>query len=163
MNNKENTSFCGKYIIEIIDTLTGEKEVLNINNTLTNINKDLHLAMLLGSIDKYGFDDLNIKYFALGDGSDIATATQTKLTNERFRKQVTSKERPIGENYIESIVSLSSSDANDIGTIKEIGVFAGKHATSVKDSGNMISRIVVNIEKFENKIINIMRRDIITI
>ena len=90
-----------------------------------------------------------------------AAATQTKLVNERFRKQITTKERPTGQNYVESIVSLGSPDANF--TIKEIGVFAGSTATGTKDSGKMISRIVVNIEKFENKIINIIRRDFITI
>jgi len=161
MQYKENAGFRGEYEIEIIDTKTGEREKLHLKNTLTNINKDIHLAMLLGITSGYQFDDLDIKYFAFGDGSTTATATQTKLINERFRKQITTKERPSGQNYVESVVSLGSPDANF--TIREIGVFAGSAATGTKDSGNMISRIVVNIEKFENKIINIIRRDFITI
>lgn len=161
MQVKEQAGFRGEYQIEIIDTVTGAREIHKLKNTLTNINKDIHLAMLLGVTTGYSFDDLNIKYFAFGDSDTPAAATQTKLVNERFRKQITTKERPTGQNYVESIVSLGSPDANF--TIKEIGVFAGSTATGTKDSGKMISRIVVNIEKFENKIINIIRRDFIII
>lgn len=161
MQFREQAGFRGEYEIEILDTVTGEREIQKLHNTLTNINKDIHLAMLLGITTGYSFTDLDIKYFAFGDGSTAATATQTKLINERFRKQITTKERPSGQNYVESIVSLGSPDANFV--IREIGVFAGSTATSTKDSGKMISRIVVNIEKFENKIINIIRRDFITI
>lgn len=161
MQIKEQAGFRGEYEIEIIDTVTGKREIQKLKNTLTNINKDIHLAMLLGVTTGYAFTDLDIKYFAFGDGSTAATATQTKLINERFRKQLTTKERPSGQNYVESIVSLGSPDANF--NIREIGVFAGSTATSTADSGKMISRIVVNIEKFENKIINIIRRDFITI
>ena len=117
MQVKEQAGFRGEYQIEIIDTVTGAREIHNLKNTLTNINKDIHLAMLLGVTTGYSFDDLNIKYFAFGDSDTPAAATQTKLVNERFRKQITTKERPAGQNYVESIVSLGSPDANF--TIKE--------------------------------------------
>lgn len=159
MELKEQSGFRGEYLIETIDTLTGKKDVQHLYNTLTNINKDIHLAMLLGVTTGKSFDDLNIRYFAFGKDTTAATASQTRLVNEAFRKQVTTK--AIKDNYVESIVSLGSVDANF--NIREIGVFAGGSATETINTGNMISRIVVNIDKFENKIINIIRRDFVNI
>lgn len=161
MNIKEKAGFRGEYEIEIIDTATCEREIQKLDNALMNINRDIHLAMLLGVTTGFNFDDLNIRYFAFGTDPTAAAPTQTQLVSEQFRKQVTTKERPAGQNYVESVVSLGSPDANF--HIREIGVFAGGSASTSANSGNMISRIVVDIEKFENKIINIIRRDIITI
>lgn len=161
MNIKEQAGFRGEYEIEIIDTVTGEKEVRKIDNALMNINRDIHLAMLLGVTTGFAFTDLDIKYFGFGTGTTAVAPTQTQLVSEQFRKQITTKERPAGQNYVESVVSLGSSDANF--RIREIGVFAGTGASSTANSGKMISRIIVDIEKFENKIINFIRRDIITI
>lgn len=164
MEIKEQSGFYGEYEIEIIDTITGNQEIHKIKNTLTNINKDIHLAMLLGVTTGKSLDDLNIRYFAFGSEGAAANSAQTRLINEKFRKQVTAK--LIKDNYVESIVSLGSVDANkDIfpDGIKEIGIFAGSQATDSFNTGNMISRISVNIEKFENKIINIIRRDFVNI
>lgn len=158
---KEQSGFKGEYLIEVIDTNTGQKEVHKIDNTLTVINQNIHLKMLLGDTTGYSFNDLNIAYFGFGTGSTPENPNQTQLVAETYRKQVTSKAIPPGANFLESIVSLGSSEANF--NIREIGVFAGSNATGAANTGNMISRIVVNIDKFENKIINIIRRDIVTI
>jgi hypothetical protein len=158
---KEQSGFKGEYIIEIIDTVTGKKEIHKLDNTLTVINQNIHLRMLLGDTTGFSFNDLSIGYFGFGTGTTPESPTQTKLVSENYRKQVTSKSFAPGTNFLESIVSLGSSEANF--NIREIGVFAGSSATSALNTGNMISRIVVDIDKFENKIINIIRRDIVTI
>lgn len=158
---KEQSGFRGEYLIEVIDTLTGKKESHRLDNTLTAINQNIHLKMLLGDTTGFNFNDLDIKYFGFGTGTTPENPAQTQLVNETYRKQVTSKSFAPGTNYLESIVSLGSSEANF--NIREIGVFAGASATATFNTGNMISRIVVNIDKFENKIINIIRRDIVTI
>lgn len=161
MQVNDNVGFKGQYFIETIDTKTGERERIEVKNTLTNINKNIHLAMLFGDTSGYSFDDLNIKYLAFGTGTTAAKATDTKLESEYYRKQVTTKTLNTTDGYLETIVSLGSLECNI--TIREIGVFAGASATATANSGNMISRLNVNIEKFENKIINIIRRDIVTI
>lgn len=161
INSNEQTGFRGDYFIEIIDTITGKKQTHELKNTLTLINQNIHLAMLWGNTAGFNFDDLNIKYFGFGTSNTPATSSQTSLVNERCRKQVTKKIFESGTNFVESIVSLASTDANF--NIREIGVFAGANATSTLNSGIMISRIVVDIDKNENKIINIIRRDSVTI
>ena len=151
----------GKYKIEVIDKATRTKEIIRLDNMLMYINQRIHISLLAGTFQSEGFsiNDLDIKYFAFGDSSAPASAFQTSLGNELFRKQITSKQ--IGASFVRSIVSLTSNEANF--NIREIGVFAGANATMEAGSGIMISRAVVNIQKFENKIVNITRDDYVNI
>lgn len=151
----------GKYKIEIIDKDTGETEIIKLDNMLMNINRSIHVSLLAGTFQTDGFniDDLDIKYFAFGNSDEPAAVTQKTLVNELFRKQITSKSK--GVNRVQSIVSLTTNEANF--NIKEIGVFAGSNATMQANSGIMISRVVVDIQKFENKIVNITRDDLVDI
>jgi hypothetical protein len=160
---KENIFMRGEFTIETIDALTGERKEQTLKNTLTNINRDIHLTLLLGTIDAGQLNNLNIQQMAFGDNNTPASAAQTLLVNERGRKQFTRKERPTGQNYVEVMVSLGSGDMNF--HIQEIGLFAGADATSTAsaNSGTMVSRIVVDIEKFENKIVNIIWRGYVSI
>lgn len=146
--------------IELSNADTGE--ILDIayeNSNLTAFNRELRQQMLLGNTSSYNINDLDIKYFAFGDDDTAFNPNDTTLYNEVYRKQVTAKSE--SGNIVTSLCVLNSTQANF--NIKEIGIFAGDSATGTADSGNMLSRVVVDYNKNENIILNVYRYDITVI
>lgn len=127
---------------------------VEIDNQLTNLYQHSVLDQLKGN----EFASLEIKYFAVGVGTTLATAEDTQLEDEQFRSVPTSK--TIMDGYLQTIWVLTTEQANF--RIREIGVFAGD-ATSTVDSGTLLSRISVDIEKTENLEITFIRRDYVNI
>ena len=157
---EENTFYKGSYIIEICNADTGETlDKISIDNQLTLINQTVRTQMLLGTYTG-GNEALQIQFFAFGTGTTPASVNDTQLVSEQFRKQVTQISNP-SAGTVTSIVSLTASEANF--TIKEIGVFCGASATSTPNSGTLLSRVNVNINKNSNITLNITRNDICTI
>ncbi len=155
---KEKSIMKGRYLIEGRDAVTGElAKVWRFDNLLTAINQNMRMDMLLGNVAAYKLTDLEIKYFAFGDGTAPVTITDTKLGNELVRKPVTKLSR-LSPSIVQSIVNLSPSEANFV--IREIGVFCGTTATTNVDTGIMISRVNVNIDKNSSLSLNIVRSDI---
>lgn len=155
----DNIKMHGKYILDAYDALTGallwEREVENL---LMAVNRDARVQMLLGEYSGDG-SEFEIKYFAFGTGSTSPTIDDTQLEAEVYRKQVTRISADGG--VVTSIVSLGAAEANY--NIREIGVFCGSSASAAADSGLMISRVIVQIEKNTNIVINITRKDTCTI
>lgn len=158
----EGTMSTGRYIIRAFDAET--KQICGIwqyENTLTNINRDLRANMLMGvNTSGYTWDMLAIKYFAFGTGTTPSSSTDTKLVNEQFRKPVTQTVKQ-DASTVQTIVSLLAEESNFL--IREIGVFCGPTATATKDSGRLLSRVNVSIDKNSNLVINVIRQDITTI
>lgn len=147
---------CGRFDIEIINAATGAViGRLHIKNQLTEINRTVRARMLMGGFNG-PLDVLAIKYFAFGTDGSAASAAQTKLGAEQFRKQLTQKSESGGT--VTTAVSLQTDEANFV--IREIGIFGGADASETADSGTMIARTTVNIDKNENLVINITRTDI---
>lgn len=147
---------CGRFDIEIVSAATGEVlRRLHIKNQLTEINRTVRARMLTGDFDG-PLDALAIKYFAFGTDASAASAAQTKLGAEQFRKQLTQKSESGGT--VTTAVSLQTNEANFV--IREIGIFGGADASDTADSGTMLARTTVNIDKNENLVINITRTDI---
>ena len=147
----------GAYRLELVDKESGRviwKK--SVKNQLTAPNVTDRLDNLMGVLSR---PNLDIAYFAFGDGTTTATVNDTQLVNELFRKQVTAKTR--GNNYVQSVVSLGGNEANF--TIREIGVFCGPAATEAANTGTLLSRVNVNIEKNENLVLNITRMDTVQI
>lgn len=161
MQNKERVSMRGLYRFELVDARTGKiVQSVEVKNQLTKINRDMRVAALLGEAAEYDLADLEIKYFAFGTGTTTATADDTTLENEIARKIVT-KVSQTDAGTVQSIASLSPSECNF--TIREIGVFCSSSATGDADSGVMLSRVNVNIQKNDNLTLNIVRQDVVTI
>ena len=156
---RENISLRGGYVIEIIDGSGKLIDVVEISNKLMSINRELRTEMLLGAYTG-GADALEIKYFAFGIGTAPVTVNDTRLDREVYRKQITQISSP-SSGVVRSVVSLGSVECNT--TIKEIGVFCGSSATDEADSGTLMSRVAVNIEKNSNITLNIIRTDTCTI
>ncbi len=149
----------GHYLIEARDASTGallwERK---IENMLMAINRDARVQMLTGEYAGDG-TEFEIKYFAFGTGSTAPTADDTQLAAEVYRKQVT--RISVDGGTVTSVVSLGAAEANY--TLRELGVFCGPSASSAANSGLMISRVLIQIEKNTNIVINITRRDVCTI
>lgn len=152
----------GRYLIEARDANTDKLvKAWRIENQLTDINQKLRTAMLTGTASSlYSADMFEIKYFAFGDGTNAAAPTDTKLQNELFRKQVTQLQTT-SASTVQSIVSLTIGEANF--TIREIGVFCGAEASATANTGLLLSRVNVNIDKNSNIVLNIVRSDVCTI
>lgn len=155
-----NMKLKGSYLIEIRDAETGKLlAAQRFDNQLTNINRAVRAQMLTGTYDGNA-NDLTIKYFAFGNGANTGehapSAADTQLVNEIYRKQVT-KLTEISPGIVQSIVSLGSLECNE--QITEIGVFAGNSASGAANTGNLLSRVSVNLEKNSNLVLNVLRTD----
>ena len=95
---------------------------------------------------------IDVQYIATGDDDTAVTVGDVALGNERFRKIYTQKSR--SGNAFTAIAVLAADESNF--TIKEVGIFAGGSATA--DSGTLLSRALVNVEKNSNIEINIYYR-----
>ena len=150
---QEKMGLRGHWTIEIRDKGKLVKR-LDFDNQLTNLYRNSVLNQLYGN----AFDDLEIKYLGIGTGDTPASATDTQLGTEAFRVIPTSQ--TIVDNYVQTIWVIPTQIGNF--TYKEIGVFCGT-ATATLNSGTMISRVNVNIEKTSSMEITFIRRDYVII
>jgi len=131
---------------------------IHLKNLLTTVSQTARVQQLLGTYAG-GADALEIKYFAFGDDATAPSVSDVTLGNELFRKQITSISASGGN--VQSIVNLGSAEANF--GIREIGVFCGSLATATADSGTLLARVAVNINKNSNITMNIVRTDVCTL
>lgn len=156
---KENLKMKGHYTIEARDARTGKLvHTWEIDNLLTAVNRTIRAQMLAGEYTGDG-TEIQIKYFAFGTGSTAPTVDDTQLESEVYRKQIT--QISVESGVVTSVVSLGASECNYI--VREIGVFCGSSATAAANSGLLISRALVFVDKNTNLVLNVIRRDICTI
>ena len=156
----EKLGLKGHYVIKAVDADSGRLlGAWRFDNQLTEINRTVRTQMLMGSYTG-ALDALEIKYFAFGTGDRAVTVNDTSLQNEVYRKQITQISNP-NPGIVQTVVSLGSQECNY--NIREIGVFAGPNATAAKDSGTLLSRVLVNIDKNTNIVWNVVRTDSCTI
>lgn len=150
----------GRYAITARDASTGALlRVWHLDNQLTAISQEVRAQMLLGTYTGAP-DALAIKYIAFGTNATPATPQDTRLGVEVLRKQVTQLTR-LDTATVQSIVSLAASEGNM--NIREVGVFCGPNATGSANTGTLLSRVVVDITKNSNMVLNVVRSDICTI
>ena len=150
---RERIGLRGEWDIEI--RRDGELiRTFHYKNQLTAIYQGSVLNQLKGD----SAVDLDIKYIAIGTDGTTATAEDTQLYAEVFRSTPTSK--TVMDGYMQTIWVLTPEQGNV--RIREVGVFAGD-ATATADSGSLLSRVVVDIEKTESLEITMVRRDYVTI
>lgn len=150
---REKIGLRGHWKIEIRDKGKLVK-VIDFDNQLTKWYKNSVLNQLKGD----AFVDLQIKYLGIGEGTTPATADDVALEDESVRFQPTT--RTVTDDYTQTIWVIPTNIANF--TYKEIGVFVGT-ATSTLNSGTLLSRVNVNIEKTESMEVTFVRRDYVTI
>lgn len=100
--------------------------------------------------------DIEIKFLALGTSTTPVADNQTQLGAEIERVQYISRSRTgLGEATTVFLVK----DDEGVGTIEEIGIFAGTTATAAANSGLMISRIPYHKVKTDQEEIQFTRID----
>lgn len=150
---REGLGLKGEWTIEI--RRNGELiRTLHYKNHLTAVYQGSVLNQLKG----VSAVDLSIKYIAIGTDGTTATANDTQLYAEVFRSTPTSK--TVMDGYMQTIWVLTPEQGNV--RIREIGVFAGD-ATLTANSGSLLSRVVVDIEKTQSFEITMIRRDYVNI
>ncbi len=162
MEHFDNIKHKGVITYELLDAATGavlKRET--INNLLTNFARMRYLKLLAGQTSGLHLSDLKIRYMAFGDGTTAPTHSDTKLVHERYRQQITAKN--LLSDRLRTMVSVSPYIAASNFHIREIGIFCGSGATSVKDSGFLLARVIVDIEKNSNVVLNVTRHDIVMI
>lgn len=146
----------GHFLIEARDAQTNELLwQKSYKNMLTNINREIRSNMLRGTYTR-GNTALQIKYIALGTGTTAPSLSQTQLVSESYRQYLT-QSTLVSTGVVRTTWSIGASNANF--HIYEIGVFCGDSATSSADTGNMISRVLVDIDKNSNMVLNVIRTD----
>ncbi len=160
MSLSEGIRHKGSFLIEL---LQNDKVIYSkkIDNLLMNCLRDNYLKLLAGKTNDLDVEALKVKYMAFGDGTTPPNRTDKKLANERYRQQITA--RSIQTDRLKTTVSVSPYIEDSNFNIKEIGVFCGSTATTEKDSGYLISRVLVDIDKNSNVTLNVTRYDILTI
>jgi len=147
INIKESIHQIGEYEI-----FSSEKGYLGkFKNRIMDVALNAMANILIGTST-----DLIIKYLAIGASNTAITDSDIKLGNEVFRTPKLSL-----FNY--AVGSIQSDfiilDSDYAGTIQEIGIFASATATSTKDSGILISRILWNYSKTSTEELNFRRTD----
>lgn len=150
---KEQTKLKGHWTIEV--RVNGElRETIELDNQLTEAYRQSILNQLAGNTAV----DLEIKYLAVGTDNTPATAQDTTLGAELFRSVPTA--RTVVGTYMQTYWVLTNEQAN--GSLREIGVFAGD-ATASPNTGTMISRIVISLEKNDTMEVTFIRKDYVII
>lgn len=153
MRMKEQTRLKGHWTIEV--RVNGElRETIELDNQLTEAYRQSILNQLAGNTAT----DLEIKYLAVGTDNTPATAQDTTLGAELFRSVPTA--RTVVGTYMQTYWVLTNEQAN--GSLREIGVFAGD-ATASPNTGTMISRIVIALEKNDTMEVTFIRKDYVII
>jgi hypothetical protein len=138
-------SWIGKYYVKAIEKSSGkilyEEE---INNTIMNGALDEIYKSLYGDTP-----DVEIKYLALGTSSVSVATTQTQLVSEVFRTNYASRTTSSNQEVVTNYVVL---DSEATVQIEEIGIFAGAAATTVTNSGTLVSRILWSYDKTSSNI-----------
>jgi hypothetical protein len=128
--------------------------ITELKNLITDAGLNLLISGLVGEVDA------KIKYIALGNDDIAPSNSDTKLGNEFFRKAIT-KQEDGGTGEIITTTYIAPGEANTY-TIKEIGWFAGENATTTKDSGVLIARVLYTRAKNEKESLVIERTDALT-
>jgi hypothetical protein len=145
------TSWNGKFIITVKNK--DEEETITVNNVITNSGLNLLRNFLSGDAT-----DGQLKYLAVGTSSASVNFTDTQLGGEFFRTEF------ISQNITSTGVLNSNTilfETEGVGQIEEIGIFAGATASTVSNSGIMISRILFSRNKTNLESIQFQRVDTI--
>jgi len=123
---------------------------------LTNELKTAGLEMLAAAL-RTASSDCKIKYMAWGKSDTANSPDQTTLVDEFGRKQVTEQESG-GDGVNTTTVYVAPYEGIEY-TIEELGWFAGPNATSAKDSGILLARVLYSRAKTGAESLQIVRTD----
>jgi hypothetical protein len=137
LNIKEKLKVVGNFQI-----FENGKLIKTFNNLITNILLDDMIGILAGYPA-----NLDIRYIGLGTDNTAVAVGDTALGVEYSRSKYVSRGLTAPPTYGEIVTDfyISSSEGNT--DIEELGIFCGNLATSVADSGKLISHVLWSYTK----------------
>lgn len=134
---KDNLKIVGKY--EIFEN---GRKIKEFNNLITNILLDDMIGILAATPP-----NLDIRYIGLGTDNTAVAATDTLLGVEYSRSKYVSRGLTPPPTYGQIITDfyITASEGNT--DIEELGVFCGNLATSVANTGKLISHVLWSYTK----------------
>ncbi len=102
--------------------------------------------------------DLQIKYLAVGTSNTPIADTQTQLGAEtqRYAPTTASARTSLGE----VVTGFTITNTESLVHVREIGIFGGASATATLNSGKMLARVLVDIDRTTEAVqLNIIRYD----
>lgn len=140
--------------ITVFDLKGNVTEYTRFRNAIHNVGLNMLRDLLEGAIN-----DGEIKDLAVGESNAAIDVADTTLTNESFRKQMTTT-TPGATGILVNEVYIAPAQA--VFTIEELGWFAGVDADGGADHGIMISRVLYHKEKTNLESLMVKRTDTIT-
>lgn len=132
----------GTYRVELVDMITGKKEVKFYHNVVC----DAGLTMITNNLtDPTPDNDMLINYVALGDDNTAVAEGDTTLGNEVYRNAVASRTNSGKVAYVTGYFNQTETDGN----YKEAGIFAD--ATGAADSGILVSHVNIDVTKTDTQ------------
>ena len=148
MGTSEYLKLTGYYTFEAVDIRTNKTvQKVVIKNTITQAFYNKLFEFLNYDTDTPAAEVLGINYLAIGDDSTAVTRADTTLAAEILRKAPSTISYTGSVFTVKTIISAPEGNPTG-GIILEAGIFAD--GTASADSGNLISRAVVNIKKNSN-------------
>lgn len=155
MKEKAITAWLGQW--EVIATDVQGNELWR-DQIRPNLIMDDGLNMFRDAL-KGTVTDCKIKYVGLGNDSTAPSNNQHILVAEQFRKVVTSQNPdPVTPGKLYTEVYIADTEANGF-KCEEIGWFAGVNASTTKDTGIMIARVLYSRQKSSTESWTIRRTD----
>lgn len=137
----------GKYKIKSVNNKTNKIIKTEEYNILTEFLYNKWFQFLNYSGETPAADDLDLNYIALGTGTLSTAITDTQLETEYYRSALISKQHT-GLVFTAKTTIAPTAGNPDGGAIKELGMFA--NGSEAADTGDLISRVLVNINKNSN-------------
>ncbi len=147
---RESWRWRGIFEVTLTDRRTGLDRVV-VPNLIVDGGLGLTLDLWAGTETK-GWG-----YIAIGTDGTAPAPGQTRLFEEVTRKAVALEK---GSGELRATVFFDDTEANV--HIREIGLFGGSTATSAPDTGILVARAVVDINKTNQHSLTITRRDLLS-
>lgn len=139
----------GGFEIALVNRVSGEIETVWVPNTITDDGLALTISLWAGT-------DVGWGYLAIGTDPTPAAFNQHQLIAEAARKPVSLEVRA-GE--LLATVFFDDNEANI--HIRELGLFGGNAATAALNSGILVARTIVDVNKSNLHSLTITRRDML--
>jgi hypothetical protein len=129
---KVNLSLKGRYRFTLTDIHTGEQDVFEVDNVITEAAWELVANHF---VDPTPDDAMLLTEAALGSGISTPAATDTTLQAETYRNNLASKSNDGNVAYVTAYFNATETT----GTYREAGIFTA--------DGVLVSRVAINITK----------------
>jgi hypothetical protein len=130
--------FLGTYRVELLDVITGEKQVSFHHNVICRVGRTMIANNLT---DPTPDNNMLITHAALGDDGTTPAEGDTTLGNEVYRNAIASRTNVNNVAYATAFFNQTEVT----GTFLEAGIFS--NGTGSANTGILVSHVAINVTK----------------